>query len=55
VKLCLEEMELDPLGVVVQEVVEVSEEEAEAVAGWEVTDLEPDRLVIVSALSAELD
>ena len=54
-KLCLEAMELDPLGVVGQEVVEVSEEEEEAVAGWEVTALEPDRLVTVSALIAELD
>ena len=53
-KLCLEAMELDPR-VVVQEVVEVSEEEEEALAGWEVTALEPDRLVTVSALIAELD
>ena len=48
-------MELDPLGVVAREVVEVSEEEEEALAEWEVTALEPDRLGIVSALIAELD
>ena len=48
-------MELDPLRVVGREVVEVSEEEEEALAGWEVTALELDRRGIVSALIAEPD
>jgi len=48
-------MELDLPRVAVQEVVEVWEEEEEALAGWEVTDLELDPLGIVSALIAEPD
>ena len=53
-KLCLGEIELDLPGVV-REVVGVSEEEEEALAGWEVTALELDRRGIVSALIAEPD
>lgn len=52
-KLCPEEMELDLPRVVVQEVVEVQEEEEEALAGWEVINLVLVLVVIVSALIAE--
>jgi hypothetical protein len=55
VKLCLEEMELDLPGVVVQEVAEVWEGEEQGQAGWEVIDLEPVPVGIVSALIAELE
>ena len=52
-KLCLEEMELDLPGVVVQEVVEVQEEGEEVPARWEVVDLGLGLVGIVSALIAE--
>jgi len=48
-------MELDLLGVVVQEVVEVLVEVEGVPGGWEVTDPGLDLVGIVSALVVELD
>ena len=48
-------MELDLLGVVAQEVVGTWEEEEEALAGWEVTGLEPDQVGKAFAPIAEPD
>jgi hypothetical protein len=55
VKLCLEEMELDLPGVVVQVVAEVWEGGEQGQAGWEVVDLELVPVGIVSALIVELE
>lgn len=52
-QLCPEEIEQDPPVVVAREVVEVWEEEEAALAGWEVINLGPDPVVLVSAPVAE--
>lgn len=49
-QLCLEEMEPDPSGVVVQEVAEVWEE---VLVGWEATELGLVPVGVVSVLVAE--